>query len=369
MTKCFFIVNIDLVGYSKKTEPEQYQFATDFHEKLPEFIKSSNILEPIIIPTGDGIFLEYENQDIDDYLKAFKFIFAIKVWAKNIDLKFRSAINYGSVGILEKDINNNKNLVGNLINDTARIISAGDDDALIIHDNYFNTFIKDKDKIGKFILKKIDSGIVIDKHHYNHLCHSYVVDNYALEIGNSNKLKLNYLTEIYSPDIKKIDNLYHSFHKRIKKASSVIFYGIYNPSVIESLKAIDLTDKRQIDVTVIYAADELKENIENFFNSNIEKLDFSKKQKSIDDVKKFCSDNKITYHLKEYKNMPTFGASFIDYSISGNGFMHISNYVRNVIPDETPFFELEYLANKMPYLYKYYYEHFNNVILRDLTEI
>ena len=37
MTKCFFIVNIDLVGYSKKTEPEQYQFATDFHEKLPEF--------------------------------------------------------------------------------------------------------------------------------------------------------------------------------------------------------------------------------------------------------------------------------------------------------------------------------------------
>ena len=364
-----FLVNIDLVGYSKRTEPEQYKFAKEFHQKLPEFIIESNITNPIIIPTGDGIFLGYEDIADEDYLKIIRFIFSIKRWAENLNMQFRSAINYGQVSILENDINNNKNLVGNLVNDTSRIISAGEDDALIIHKNYFDSFIKGKDKIDIFELTKIDNGIVLDKHHYSHICYSYMIKHRDMTIGNPNKLILNYLTEIYSPEIKKIDNLIESFHDRIKKASSVIFYGIYNSSVLESIQEIDFTDNRPIDITVIYAADELKVSIEKFFNSNTGKLDFSNKKNSIESVKSFCSTKNIKLHLKEYVSMPTFGASFIDYSSSGNGFMHISNYLRNVIPDDTPFFELQYLTDIMPYLYKYYYNHFNNDILRELKEI
>ena len=370
ITKCFFIVNVDLVGYSKKTEPEQYQFATEFHEKLPKFINKADIIKPIIIPTGDGIFLGYENCNKEDYLKAIKFIFEIKAWAEKIKLQFRSAINYGPVGILEKDINNNKNLVGNLINDTSRIISAGGDDALIIHKNYFDSFIKDNEKIGNFKLTKIDSGTVLDKHHYTHICYSLIIDNGALIIGNENKLKLNYMTQIYSTDMPKTENLEKSFPERLKHASTVIFYGIYNPTTVKSIKKIDCTDGRKIDITVIYAADTLKESITEFFNSDSQKLDFCNKQKSIEAIKDYCNNiQNISLHLKEYETLPTFGASFVDYGISGKGFMHISNYLQCIIPDDTPYFELEYLTEKMPFLYEYYYNYFNTTVLKNLQEI
>ena len=49
--------------------------------------------------------------------------------------------------------------------------------------------------------------------------------------------------------------------------------------------------------------------------------------------------------------------------------MHISNYLQSIIPDDTPYFELEYLTDAMPYLYKYYFDYFNNIVLKNLEEI
>lgn len=370
--RCLFIVNIDLVGYSTKTEPEQCKFAFEFHKKIKKILKAVNISEPIIIPTGDGIFLGYENIDpTEDYLKAMAFIFELKQWADKNELKFRSAIHYGPANIIERDVNGNRNLVGDLINNTARIISAGDDDAVIIHKDYYERFIRGNEKsIGKYTFKKIDSGTVLDKHHYTHICYSVAVDNGELQIGNTNKLKLNYMTQICSSDMPKPRNLAEKFPKRLKQASSVIFYGIYNPTTVNSIKEIDCSDNRKVDITVIYAADELRDDIHYFFNSNSGKLDSSNKQKSISDIKAYCATKtNISLHLKEYEVLPTFGASFIDFETSGKGFMHISNYLQCVVPDETPYFELEYLTDKMPYLYEYYFTYFNKVILKNLKEV
>lgn len=370
--KCLFIVNIDLVGYSTKTEPEQCIFAEEFHKIVREILSKINIQAPIIIPTGDGIFLGYENNDpVKDYLKAIDFIFELKIWANKNDLKFRSAIHYGPTNVLESDINRNKNLVGDLINNTARIISAGDEDAVIMHKEYYERFIRDNKKtIDNYTFEKVDSGTVLDKHHYTHICYSVMVYNEALSIGNNNELKLNYMTQICSTKMPKTENLEKSFQKRLAHATSVIFYGIYNPTTINSIKKIDCTDNRKIEITVIYAADQLKDSIKNFFGSDKNKLDFSNKQKSIKEIKEYCGNiHNITLHIMEYQTFPTFGASFVDYETSGNGFMHISNYLQSIIPDDTPYFELEYLTDAMPYLYKYYFDYFNNIVLKNLEEI
>lgn len=370
--KCLFIVNIDLVGYSTKTEPEQCIFAEEFHKIIPEILSKINIQDPIIIPTGDGIFLGYENIDpVKDYLKAIDFIFELKIWADKNNLKFRSAIHYGPANVLKSDINGKKNLVGDLINNTARIISAGDEDAIIIHKEYYERFIRDNRKtIGKYTFEKIDSGTVLDKHHYTHICYSVMVDNGALSIGNNNELKLNYMTQICSTKMPKTENLEKSFPERLKHASNVIFYGIYNPTTVNSIQKIDCSDGRIIDITVVFAADTLKESIKEFFNSDSQKLEFSNKQKSIEAIKEYCKTKQnISLHIKEYETLPTFGASFVDYGTSGKGFMHISNYLQGIIPDETPYFNLEYLTEKMPFLYEYYYNYFNNTVLQKLEEI
>ena len=280
--KSLFIVNIDLVGYSTKTEPEQCIFAEAFHKEIPTILQKIGISQPIIIPTGDGIFLGYENLNpTKDYLKAIDFIFELTTWAEKQSLKFRSAIHYGSANILEKDVNEKRNLVGDLINNTARIIDAGDNDAVIIHKEYYERFIKNDEKtIDNYTFKKIDSGTVLDKHHYTHICYSVTIDNGVMSIGNTNKFKLNYMTQIYSTDMPKTENLEKSFPERLKHASNVIFYGIYNPTTVNSIKKIDCSEGRTIDITVIYAADTLKESIKEFFNSDSQKLDFSNKQKS-----------------------------------------------------------------------------------------
>lgn len=373
MKSCsLFIVNIDLVGYSKKTEPEQCMFAEDFHSKILEIISNMNIQEPILIPTGDGIFLGYENSDsTKDFMTAIDFVFEIKKWADKKNLKFRTAINCGSVNILEKDVNGNRNIVGNLINDTARIISAGEEDAVIIHKDYYEKFIRgDKKTIGKYYFEKIDSGTVLDKHHYTHICYSVTISEGDIVVGNTNPLKLNYMTQICSSDIPKSENLKNSFQKRIGSASEVVFYGIYNPTTVESIKKIDCSDNRKINVTVVYAADKLKDKIRKFFGSDKEKLDPSNKKKSIASIREYCKGKpNITLSLKEYSELSTFGASLVDFNASGKGFMHISNYLQGVVPDKTPYFELEYLTERMPFLYKFYLDFFHNNILPKLNDI
>ena len=359
-----FIVNIDLVGYSTKTEPEQCEFAEEFHKKVKEIISSLSIQKPIIIPTGDGIFLGYENVDPKlDYLKAIDFIFEINKWAKGKKWKFRSAINFGSTNILEKDINGNKNIFGNLINDTSRIISAGDKDAVIMHKDYYDKFIRDKRSIGKYSVKNVDSGTVLDKHHYTHICYSVTIGDGLMSIGNKKKLKLNYMTQICASDMPKPKNLKKKFPQKLKNATKVIFYGIYNPTTAESVKKINCSGNGKIDITVVYAADNLKDEIKRFFGSDAGKLDPSNKQKSIEAIKEYCSGNRnISLHLKEYTEMPTFGASLLDSDTSGKGFMHISNYLQGIIPDDTPYFELEYLTEKKPFLYEFYLDFFNNIL-------
>ncbi|MCQ2240246.1 hypothetical protein [Treponema sp.] len=376
MKNCsLFIVDIDLVGYSTKTEPQQCKFAREFHPKIKEILNTINITDGIVIPTGDGVFLGYENIDPEhDYQKAVDFIFEIKKWADINELKFRAAINYGAANIIESDVNNNKNLVGDLINNTARIIDAGDKDAVIIHKEYYERFIRDDvTKIDKYRYEKIDEGTVIDKHHYKHICYSVLISDDTLKVGNSNKLKLNYMTQIVSQTMPKTENLEKTFPERLKDCNEVIFYGIYNPTALNSIKKIDFSDNRKVNIKVIYAADSLKEQISDLFGSKEGKLDFNNKQFSIAMIKDWYEKtqfrNNITLELFEYTALPTFGASFVDRNVEGKGFIHISNYLQNIVPDDTPYFELEYLTSKMPYLYNFYFDFFNSKIIPNLKRI
>lgn len=307
------------------------------------------------------------------FINCIDFIIKLTDWSNKHSYSFRSAVNYGTASII-KDVNHNKNLVGNLINDTARIISAGDARAIIIHENVYKECLRSNTVcIEEYVFSVFDEATVLDKHHFTHHVYSLHINHSNKPYGSSNKIRLNYITQVESPDIPKDESLKNCFYEKVKKASEITFYGIYNPSVCSTLKNVNFSDGRKININVIYASDGLKDNIKDFFYSSTDKLDFSNKAKSIADLKSWFNslpkEHNITLKLFEYDSMPDFGASFIDYDISGKGFIHISNYLRGVQPKDTPYFELNYHADKMPFLYKFYYDHFKKILGTALKEI
>jgi len=47
----------------------------------------------------------------------------------------------------------------------------------------------------------------------------------------------------------------------------------------------------------------------------------------------------------------------VDKGIRGKGFIHISNYLPRIVPEDTPYIEIEWKNNEMPALYQYYYNY------------
>lgn len=369
-----FVIDIDLVNYSTTSGIKQSDFFVDFQSQIISILKELKIRDCIKIPTGDGMILGIPGNDTKiGFIKCSDFIIRLTDWADEHNYRFRSAVNYGTASII-KDVNHTKNLVGNLINDTARIISAGDAEAIIIHDNVYKECLRSMTAhVENYNFSIFDEATVLDKHHFTHHVYSLHINCNDKTYGSNNKIHLNYITQVESPNILKDENLRNSFVEKIKNATEITFYGIYNPTVCNELENLDFSDGRKININVIYAADSLQDNIKEFFQSSTDKLDFSNKPKSISDLKSwFCSlpkEHNIALKLFEYDLMPDFGASFIDPDISGKGFIHISNYLRGVLPKHTPYFELNYHADKMPFLYRFYYEHFKNILGTSLKEI
>lgn len=369
-----FVIDIDLVNYSTTSGIRQADFFVDFQSHIVSILKSLKIRNCIKIPTGDGMIIGIPANDTKtSFINCADFIIKLTDWSHENAYSFRTAVNYGVANII-KDVNNNKNLVGNLINDTARIISAGDADAVIIHDNVYKECLRSETvSVEKYEFSIFDEATVLDKHHFTHRVYSLNINCDSKTYGSNNKIHLNYITQVESPGVPKDENLRNSFFERVKTATEIIFYGIYNPSVCNTLKNLNFSDGRKISINVIYASNSLKETIKDFFCCSTDKLDFSNKAMSIADLKSWFDSlpkgHNISLKLFEYDTMPDFGASLIDYDISGKGFIHISNYLRGVQPKDTPYFELNYHADKMPFLYKFYYDYFKNILGTSVKEI
>lgn len=115
-------------------------------------------------------------------------------------------------------------------------------------------------------------------------------------------------------------------------------------------------------ITIYYAADDLAESIAHFFGSDEGNLTFANKAKSIEEVlqwhqkHEFRSSIKLT--LFEYTEFLPFGLSMVDKGYPGKGFIHVSHYLPQIIPAETPYIEMEWKTNNMPPIYHFYHGYF-----------
>jgi hypothetical protein len=377
MVEAYIILFIDLVDYSTNNEPIQLDFFRKFQKEMYHILYDEIVDETcVVIPTGDGMIIGLRNIGESTFLNSIRVLIDIFEWTKINGYKFRLALHAGDVNVV-LDINKKKNLIGNLINDASRIVSAGDSDSIIVSDDYFNKFLRKKEcqlgcsyKISEsYSFTIVDEGAILDKHTYIHNVFSILIKTSSSEFGNKAPISNNYYTRIYSDDYPKSENLNKVYLKKVVNCSEICFYGIYNMAVPGIVNNISINEFRKLKLTVLYASDTLTLQINDFFNSDIEKLKIQTKMKSIEEVINWHTNHEfksnIGISILEYNDLPSFGASFVDLNIQGKGFMHISNYIRNVIPDKTPYFEVEWKTKKMPSIYDYYYQYYQmNIITK-----
>lgn len=381
MVESYIIIFIDLVDYSKSNEPIQITFFKRFQKEVYHILYDEICDDCcIMIPTGDGMILGLKNNGQESFLNSLRILIEIFDWAEKNNYSFRSALHVGSVNVV-KDVNKNKNLVGNLVNDASRMLSGGDADSIIISKDYHNVFLRDKNsKIGilnkinnEFSFMIIDEGTVVDKHSYVHNVYAITITKNEKKYGSEKPLITNFYTRIYSDDYPKKENMKKSFSGKIRSGSDIIFYGIYNKNVPYLLQEMDINEHRKVNIQIIYASDSLKDEIKIFFETDKENLNIKTKKESLEKVMNWLNNHSfrenINLELFEYTILPSFGASFLDYNTQGSGFIHISNYLRGIIPDKTPYFEVEWKTKNMQAIYKFYKEFYEKKIRPALVRI
>ncbi len=374
--KSYIIIYLDLVGYSKNNEPIQISLFKKFQKQIHHILYDEIIHDKcILIPTGDGMIIGLEDNMANSFVLSLELVTEMIDWTKNNNVEIRSAIHVGEVNVLT-DINRNKNIVGNTINDAARMLSGADNGSVIISKTFYNKYLRiadfalgvkyDINEVLSYIL--VDEDSVIDKHSFEHFVYNILIYKNDVQYGLESKILNKFFTNIYSKDYPKKDNLNNRFLKKVKSCESLTLFGIYHPSTPHILSNIEVNQHRTVEINIYYASDALKDTIENFFGSSSCNLNFENKNQSILDVAKWYSGHEYSKNIKlnlfEYNNFYPFGFSMIDNGIMGKGFIHMSNYVPLVIPAETPYIEVEWKTKTMPPIYKFYNDYIKeNIVL------
>lgn len=144
----------------------------------------------------------------------------------------------------------------------------------------------------------------------------------------------------------------------MRNGESINLVGIYHPNTPKLLGNIYANENKIVTLNIYYAADSLKEEIKTFFGSNSGNLDFSNKEKSISAVKewyeKYSGKDFVKLNIFEYQSLLSLGSSTVDLNVQGKGFLHVSNYLKGVVPEDSPYIELRWKTRKMAPLYAFY---------------
>lgn len=371
MAVSYILLVFDLVEYSKHNDTQQEIYFSELQNFVSNTLISRNLESEstVKICTGDGMYIGVENND-SNLKSLIDFTLDLYQWGFDKEYIFRTAIDVGNVTIKE-DITGNKNIVGSSINDLSRISGAGDKGSIVIGHALFKQKFSNTDNCFGIPFKNICESYIYDKHNFPHTFNSVVFTRNNIKYGSEEVLRINYKNHVYSKEFPK-DERKKYFYSKLQNAEEVVFYAIVNGDTLNSIKQIKLQKNKKVKITIIYASDNLENQINNFMH-NIEKNDFKVKQKSIKEITDWYDSIKTDFplvevKLYEYETMPLFGGSFVDYNKKG-GFIHFSQYLPGLHQKEDPYIEVEWNTEQEPPLFKIYSELLRNQILPTLNPI
>jgi formylglycine-generating enzyme required for sulfatase activity len=147
------ILFADIVGFSNKRTSLQREIIESFNKELRTFLMQfmdpfTGESEVIALPTGDGAALSFlvdkEDRKWNDRT-VFGLCIGLHKWAYDIStpenpVQLRLGVHMGVVDVV-MDLNNKKNVVGDTVNFTARVMSAAQACQTLISDTVFNQYV------------------------------------------------------------------------------------------------------------------------------------------------------------------------------------------------------------------------------------
>lgn len=167
-------VALDVVGYSLESPLTQKRIVRELTLILKQILISYTPEEVTRLPVGDGIFLVF-----DEKLNVISILIQIiqKIRENNTDIPedkkvfVRSALHYGTV-LDCQDVNDNRNVVGDGINITARIINEAKKHQVLVSDDFYNECyargLVDGNRYGEpFVIRDKHDNAISVRNYYN----------------------------------------------------------------------------------------------------------------------------------------------------------------------------------------------------------
>jgi class 3 adenylate cyclase len=180
------VVFVDLVGYTKKTVPDQIRLKTSLTSNLSEGIKDVPVDQRIILDTGDGAAVSFLGDPEDALFLTLSLREAMqrdRTTAQEdqggAEAEVRMGINLGPVRLL-KDINGHPNMVGDGINVAQRIMSFARPGQIAVSRSYYEMVSNLASEYAKLFQYE---GSHTDKHVRDHELYIVGYDEGALRIA------------------------------------------------------------------------------------------------------------------------------------------------------------------------------------------
>ncbi|TFV99572.1 adenylate/guanylate cyclase domain-containing protein, partial [Oxalobacteraceae bacterium OM1] len=134
------VLFIDIVGYSRRTVPEQLEMKELFNTLLQDAVQNVAPADRIMVDTGDGAAIAFLGDPEDALFAALSLRDAIdagRAAAVGEAGFVRMGINLGPLKIV-RDINGHTNMIGDGVNDAQRVMSFADAGQVMVSHSYFD---------------------------------------------------------------------------------------------------------------------------------------------------------------------------------------------------------------------------------------
>lgn len=364
------IVFVDLVRFSKNNASIQHDLITGLTETvngvLERFLKAKPI-EIIPLPTGDGMALVFLDTDKKNWSfdTIVGLVGTLQKWAyetsnAHLDVSLRIGVHHGTVELLT-DIGGHTNVGGHAINFAQRVMDSANPKQVLFSERAFDEYIGESTPFytGKALGEEITSQFdgpyqVITKH--REPFHVYSMnpqpenDGWNAKPPSSKDLLLVQLTKLPK-------QVAETFGERIARAKEIAFIQLTGENFLEGCRKDEIEFSDELRKFHVFMPDP-----EVYGKMTLDKgrSAAEKVRESIEGWKELFDSLAKSYPRAELKlglfaQPPYLGASFIDWKESG-GFVHVSPYIWGKDPKECPGYDIEWVGNRPPSIYKAYVE-------------
>jgi class 3 adenylate cyclase len=174
------VLFIDIVGYAKRTVPDQHEMKELFNRLLAEAVQNVAHAERIMVDTGDGAAIAFLGDPEDALFAALSLRDAIDEGRATLGEPgfVRMGINLGPLKMV-RDINGHTNMIGDGVNDAQRVMSFAEPGQVMVAHSYYDIISRfSRDYAQLFVYE----GTRHDKHVREHEVYRFgpVADNESL---------------------------------------------------------------------------------------------------------------------------------------------------------------------------------------------